>query len=134
MRAFGAGAEPIVDDLPALEFELAGLSNDSGVTLDQLDRAMRETPWISNADYQQIPEVYRVDATITRLSEVSARPVGLTRVDDARALLEVPETDANYLQGAIGDARGNLRVALGDDRGHWKAALRSDSRRSRQRT
>lgn len=135
-RAFAAGSEPLVDDKPALEFELAKLEHFSGLELSQLDWAFRDVPWISAETFAGIPEELRADLLLQRIGWVGLRWHQLERLREQLPEYELDEKERALIEGAlaeqIGDVGGAIEGyedALPDPRAHFRLSLLLDEER-----
>lgn len=109
-RALGEGAPTIVDDLPLLEFELAALSEGVHVSPVDFDRALRTTPWWSDGSLWAGPG--RGAAIARRIEWVIDRPIALERVAASLDVLEMRDGERAHAEGALAEARGDVRGAL----------------------
>ncbi len=135
-RAFAAGSEIIVDDRPALEFDLARIPHMHDLSRGDVDVALETIPWISPETFATVPEELRTDLLITRVEYVALRRRAMLRVRASLADLDLPELDRHLVEGVLaeylGDVGGALAhydAALGDDR----AAYRADELRRAER-
>lgn len=131
-RALGEGASTIVDDLPLLEFELAGTPDTAHVTPVDLDRALRDVPWRSVAGSWEGPG--RADAITVRIAAVVDRPIALRRIASSLDALDLDAAGRALVEGALAEARGDVRGALTawDRAAGPAAAARSDRLRLAQ--
>lgn len=135
-RAFAAGAEPLVDDKPALEFELAKLEHFSGLELGQLDWALRDVPWMSAETFGTVPEELRSDLLLQRIGWTGLRWHQLERLREQLPDYPLEESERALVEGAlaeqVGDVSGALDAyqdALPDPRAHYRLSLLLDEER-----
>ena len=121
-RAWSEGAPLIVDDRPALEFDLARIPHEQDLSQSDLDYALREIPWITRETFERIPEPVRVEVLIQRIEYEGIRLRALARVQLAVGELGLSETDEHLVRGVIAEQRGDLRGALE----HYDAAAQDD--------
>ena len=126
-RAFTEGAQPLVDDRPALEFELARLPHQSGLTLAQLDYALRELPWLSPQSFEAIPESMRADVLLERIGWVGLRWHQLKRLGRQLSGYALDPEERALVQGALAEELGDVdtavahyRRAMPDARAHYR--------------
>ncbi len=135
-QAFAAGGDIIVDDRPALEFDLARIPHLQDLSRHDVDYALSEIPWITPETFAAVPEELRTDLLINRVEYVVLRRRAILRVRASLANLDMPAADRHLVEGVIaeylGDVSGALEhydAALTDDR----AAYRADQLRSAER-
>jgi spermidine synthase len=134
-HAFGADAELIHDDKPLLEFQLAQTASGMSVAYTELDYAVYDTPWISGASYERLPERYRDEVLLARIREVENRVPGLHRLEASVPELEMPEDERELVLGRLFEAKGYVRTALEhyDASSDPDAALSADELRHAER-
>ena len=135
-RVFAAGADPLVDDKPALEFELAQLEHFSGLELNQLDWALREVPWISPETFATVPEEMRADLLLQRIVWVGLRWHQLERLRAMLPQYALDPSERALIEGAmaeqVGDVGGAVAAfqrALPDARAHYRLSMLYDEER-----
>ena len=135
-RVFAEGAEPLVDDKPALEFELAQLEHFSGLELGQLDWALRDVPWMSPETFATVPEEMRADLLLQRIIWVGLRWHQLERLRRMLPQYDLGQNDRALIEGAMAEQVGDLgsaiagyRRALPDPRAHFRLSALLDEER-----
>lgn len=133
--AFVGGAPLVIDDRPVLEFELARVPSGVRVEIGDIDRALADVPWIGPAAWAAVPAGQRTDLVIERLEDAEARRRAVGRVAISLPDLPLPEPERALLEGAVAEARGDVRGALlGYDRSTLPdAAYRADRLRYLER-
>ncbi len=96
LEVIAGDAQTIVDDRPVLEFELAGIPNGAGLSLNDFDWALREQPWNDDASVQVLMQ---------RIEVAEARPRALSRISSTNA-------QEPLVAGRLAEARGDLTAAL----------------------
>ncbi|MCS6798872.1 MAG: methyltransferase domain-containing protein [Myxococcota bacterium] len=136
LRAFGAGAPLIVDDRPALEFDLARMAQASLVTRKDLDLAVWRVPWIDSDGWRALPEPDRVEALLERATRCAGRRRALLRL---RASLDelspLAPGDRALVDGRIAELLGDVGAALAawDAAASARAAAQADRLRHAER-
>ncbi|MFK8001835.1 MAG: fused MFS/spermidine synthase [Polyangiales bacterium] len=110
--AFGADAEDLVDDRPALEFALARIPQADGLAEADVDYLLREIPWMSAETFETIPAAMRVDVLLRRLEYVGERYHAVERVRIALPDLPITTDERRLVEGAIAELRGDVHGAL----------------------
>ena len=135
-KRFAEGAEPLVDDKPALEFELAQLEHFSGLELSQLDWAMRDVPWMSVETFASVPEEMRADLLLQRIGWVGLRWHQLQRLRAQLPDYPLEPTDRALVEGAMAEQVGDVAGAIAayergitDPRAHYRLSLLLDEER-----
>lgn len=111
VRALAEGAPRIVDDRPLLELELAATPPTAHVKAADLDRLLRDVPWWS-AQLAGRWQGERASAMLARVEHVMDRPLALARVEASLAATPLDEGERALVEGAIAEARGDVRRAL----------------------
>ncbi|MBI5518159.1 MAG: fused MFS/spermidine synthase [Deltaproteobacteria bacterium] len=126
--AFAGEAEPIVDDRPTLEFDLAKLPGTAQVTHRMLDARLGGGPWMTPEAFLALPVGVRVPTVLRRIERVQARRAALEAVARALPALAMAVDDQGLVQGALAQALGDPRGALTtyEGSGSPEAALRAD--------
>ncbi|MEM9069830.1 MAG: hypothetical protein AAGE52_15060, partial [Myxococcota bacterium] len=135
-RLFAEGGALIVDDRPALEFDLARIPHMQDLSRGDLDYALREVPWVTQETFSAVPEEMRTDLLIQRIEYIALRRQALLRVRQSLDALELPALERHLVDGVLaeqlGDVRGALEAydqAITDDRASYRAdILRRDER------
>ena len=111
-RSFAEGAPPLVDDRPALEFELARLPTTTALSYADLDEVLGPLPWMDRETFAAIPAGLRLEVLLRRIRWCANRPPQLARL--ARGLGDYPLTPDQRatVGGALAEARGDVRAAL----------------------
>lgn len=121
-RAWSEGAELIVDDRPALEFDLARIPHEQDLSQSDVDYSLREIPWMTRETFETLPESVRVEVLIQRIEYEGIRLKALARVGLAIEGLGLDDADEHLVRGVIAEQRGNLSGALE----HYDAAMQDD--------
>ena len=121
-RAWSAGQPLIVDDRPALEFDLARIPHDQGLSERELDMALEEVPWIARESFAPVPLDMRTDLLIQRIEYVGLRPPALDRVEASLDGLGLEPLDRHLVEGVLAEQRGDVEAALA----HYDEALADD--------
>ncbi len=134
-QAFGAGAELIHDDRPLLEFELAQTASGMTVNYIELDYAVYDTPWISSAAFDDLPERYRDEILLARIREVENRVPGLHRFEESLPELTMVDDERELVLGRLFEKRGWVHTSLAhyDASNDPDAALSADELRHAER-
>lgn len=135
-RAWCEGAEIIVDDRPALEFDLARIPHEQDLSQSDVDYSLRELPWMTRESFETIPESVRVEVLIQRVEYEGIRLKALARVTLAIDELGLSESDEHLVRGVIAEQRGNLSGALEQYDGAMqddRVAIRADQLREAER-
>lgn len=106
------GAELIVDDRPALEFELARLPVGSVLSRTRLDAMLLEVPWISPESFRLLPRDDRKRVITTHVNRVATRPHAMARFEMSLPQLGLDAVETALAKGAIAAARGDVSTAL----------------------
>jgi spermidine synthase len=112
LQVFAGRGVVLDDDRPVLEYALAGTPHDRSVRYRDLDRALMHLPWISTESFLAFPDRDEVEIVLARLQEINARPNAIARLELTLAEAPLEETERRYIDGALAEARGNLRGAL----------------------
>ncbi len=135
-RAWSEGAPIVVDDRPALEFDLARIPHEQDLSQADVDYSLREIPWMTRETYDTLPDGIGVDVLIQRIEYEGIRLKALARVALAIDGLGLSDADEHLVRGVIAEQRGNIRgaleqydAAMDDDR----VAIRADQLREAER-
>jgi spermidine synthase len=125
---------PIVDDRPALEFELASLPPTAKLHLGDLDQMFSGTAWMAPPSFQALPADERLDVVLERIRWARTRPLALDRVERSLEQLDLSGVEDAIVRGALAAARGDVGTALGhfDSVEHPIAATLADQLRAHQ--
>jgi spermidine synthase len=113
VAALGHGAELLVDDRPALEFDLARLLSSKKLSLGDMDAIFAPTPWITPAVFGELPENDRLEILVKRIERISTRPVALERFAVVIPELDLTPVERAITKGTLAVARGEADMALG---------------------
>lgn len=131
IAALALDVEHIVDDRPALEFELARLPTSQRIGHGELDVLFRDVPWISPEAFAAVPGDERANVLLTRLDTSAARPTAVARLERAMIELDLSPDERALLSGGIALSRGDVDEALRryDSAATPRAATRADQLR-----
>lgn len=111
-HAFAVGAPILIDDRPALEFDLARMDIMTQVGLQEIDRAVIKAPWLSATGFAALPAARRVPSFLRRIRNVSERREALARVLVSSTQLPLTDGERNLVEGALAAAVGDVPNAL----------------------
>ena len=113
-RAWSQGAPLIVDDRPALEFDLAKIPHFDSISEAQMDRSLLPFPWMSRSTLEGIPAELRAPIFVQRLDYARHRRNAMQRLQaTVQAETELlSETDRALIEGVAAQQQGNTRGAL----------------------
>ncbi len=109
IQELARGAARIEDDRPLLELELAAIPPGVGVTPPDLDRLLTNVPWWTSSGEGAWPST---ETLLRRIDTIMDRPSALRRVELALDGLGLSEPERRLVEGALAEARGDVRGAL----------------------